>query len=33
MGDWPPDKTDDFTDSNGISRRLYLWKTDGKVRQ
>jgi SAM-dependent methyltransferase len=33
MGDWAPDKTDDFTDSNGISRRLYLWKADGKTRQ
>jgi SAM-dependent methyltransferase len=33
MGDWAPDRTDDFTDSNGISRRLYLWKADGKARQ
>jgi SAM-dependent methyltransferase len=32
MGDWPPDRTDTFTDSNGATRTLYLWKTDGKVR-
>jgi SAM-dependent methyltransferase len=33
MGDWQPDKVDTFTDSSGGSRTLYLWKTDGKVRQ
>jgi SAM-dependent methyltransferase len=32
MGDWPPEKTDEFTDSNGSMRSLYLWTTDGKVR-
>jgi SAM-dependent methyltransferase len=32
MGDWPPEKTDTFTDSNGATRTLYLWKTDGKER-
>lgn len=32
MGDWPPDKDEEFTDTNGISRRLMLWKADGKVR-
>jgi SAM-dependent methyltransferase len=25
MGDWPPDKVETFTDSNGTSRTLYLW--------
>lgn len=33
MGDWPPAKEEEFVDSNGISRRLMLWKADGKVRQ
>ena len=32
MGDWAPDRTDDFTDSNGVTRRLYLWKADGRER-
>jgi SAM-dependent methyltransferase len=32
MGDWPPDKTDEFTDSTGSMRSLYLWTTDGKPR-
>src|SRR5918993_703439 len=32
MGDWPPEKTDEFTDSSGSMRSLYLWTTDGKVR-
>jgi SAM-dependent methyltransferase len=32
MGDWDPLKTDSFTDGNGYTRTLYLWKTDGKVR-
>ena len=32
MGDWPPDKTDRFTDSRGDERVIYLWRTDGKVR-
>ena len=32
MGDWPPARTDEFTDSGGGMRTLYLWKTDGKVR-
>jgi SAM-dependent methyltransferase len=31
--DWPADKMDTFQDSAGGSRTLYLWKTDGKVRQ
>ena len=32
MGDWPPETTDEFTDSTGSMRSLYLWMTDGKVR-
>jgi precorrin-6B methylase 2 len=32
MGDWPPDKTDRFTDSRGDERVIYLWRTDGKMR-
>jgi SAM-dependent methyltransferase len=32
MGDWPPEKTDEFTDSTGSMRSLYLWTTDGKPR-
>jgi ribosomal protein L11 methylase PrmA len=33
MGDWEPVKVDQFQDSRGISRTLYLWETDGKVRE
>ena len=32
MGDWPPEKTDEFTDRTGSMRSLYLWTTDGKAR-
>lgn len=32
MGDWVPDKQETFVDSNGISRYLFLWVADGKVR-
>jgi len=32
MGDWKPDKVDEFRDSSGLGRVLYLWKADGKVR-
>jgi SAM-dependent methyltransferase len=32
MGDWQPDAVDNFVDSAGTSRTLYLWKADGKVR-
>ena len=32
MGDWRPDKVDTFTDANGSTRTLYLWKTDGQQR-
>lgn len=33
MGDWEPAKVDQFQDSRGISRTLYLWETDGKMRE
>jgi SAM-dependent methyltransferase len=32
MGDWQPDKVDNFTDSADSQRTLYLWKADGKIR-
>jgi SAM-dependent methyltransferase len=32
MGDWRPDKVETFTDGNGSTRTLYLWKTDGTFR-
>ncbi len=33
MGDWAPDKDEEFTDTHGITRRLMVWKADGKIRQ
>lgn len=33
MGDWQADKVDTFTDEGGRVQTLYLWTTDGKVRQ
>jgi SAM-dependent methyltransferase len=33
MGDWEPDQSVDYQDANGSSRRLYLWRVDGKVRE
>lgn len=33
MGDWEPAKVDTFRDSNGSTRTLYLWKTDGTLRR
>jgi SAM-dependent methyltransferase len=30
--EWPPDKTDNFTDTSNRQRTLMLWKADGKVR-
>jgi ribosomal protein L11 methylase PrmA len=33
MGDWLPVKDESFLDAQGVIRRLYLWKADGKVRQ
>ncbi len=32
MGDWEPEKSVDYQDANGSTRRLYLWRADGKVR-
>jgi SAM-dependent methyltransferase len=32
MGDWEPEKVVDYKDSNGSTRRLSLWRTDGRVR-
>jgi ribosomal protein L11 methylase PrmA len=33
MGDWRAEKVDSFVDANGRSQTLYLWRTDGTVRQ
>ena len=33
MGDWAPEKSDTFTDADGRSRTIYLYRVDGKVRQ
>lgn len=33
MGDWQADKVETFADADGRSQTLYLWTTDGKVRQ
>ncbi len=32
MGDWEPGTVESFTDSNGNTRTLYLWRTDGTIR-
>ncbi|MCL4846749.1 MAG: methyltransferase domain-containing protein [Acidobacteria bacterium] len=32
MGDWKPEKVETFTDANGSTRTLFLWRTDGTVR-
>jgi len=32
MGEWEPAKVEQYNDSKGISRTLYLWKADGKAR-
>lgn len=32
MGDWPAERVENFIDSAGSARTLYLWKTDGKIR-
>lgn len=32
MGDWTPEKIEDFRDGNGSTRRIYLWRADGTVR-
>jgi ribosomal protein L11 methylase PrmA len=33
MGDWRAEKVDSFVDADGRSQTLYLWRTDGTVRQ
>lgn len=33
MGDWRAEKVDSFTDTDGRSQTLYLWRTDGTIRQ
>ena len=33
MGDWAPEKSDSFKDTDGRSRTIYLYRVDGKVRQ
>lgn len=33
MGDWQADKVETFTDADGRSQTLYVWTTDGKLRQ
>jgi SAM-dependent methyltransferase len=33
MGDWEPAQVDQYEDGQGITRTLYLWKADGKIRQ
>ncbi|MBI4265361.1 MAG: class I SAM-dependent methyltransferase [Acidobacteria bacterium] len=32
MGDWEPEVVDTFRSADGLSRTLYLWKADGKMR-
>ena len=32
MGDWEADAVETFTDADGQSRTLYLWKADGRER-
>ena len=32
MGDWTPEKADSFTDAEGRSRMLFLYRADGQVR-
>jgi SAM-dependent methyltransferase len=33
MGDWVPAQVEQYDDSQGVSRTIYLWKADGKVRE
>jgi predicted RNA methylase len=33
MGDWRPDQEESFVDTGGAARRLYLWVTDGTIRE
>jgi ubiquinone/menaquinone biosynthesis C-methylase UbiE len=32
IGDWEPDLVDTFSDAAGLTRTLFLWKADGKMR-
>ncbi len=32
MGDWAPDRREEFVDTRGVTRTLFLWKADGTVR-
>jgi SAM-dependent methyltransferase len=32
MDEWEPAKVEQFTDSGGMTRTIYLWKADGTVR-
>lgn len=32
MGDWKPEKVETFTDANGSTRTLFLWRADGTLR-
>jgi ribosomal protein L11 methylase PrmA len=33
MGDWQAEKVESFVDTAGRSQTLYLWRTDGTIRQ
>ena len=33
MGDWRAEKVETFLDAEGRSQTLYLWRTDGTIRQ
>ncbi len=33
MGDWRAEKVDTFVDGDGRAQTLYLWRTDGTIRQ
>ena len=33
MGDWRAEKVESFVDADGRSQTLYLWRTDGTIRQ
>src|SRR5262245_6637437 len=33
MGDWRAEKVESFLDAEGRSQTLYLWRTDGTIRQ
>jgi cyclopropane fatty-acyl-phospholipid synthase-like methyltransferase len=32
MGDWEPNRVENFRDAQGTARTLYLWLADGRVR-